>query len=232
MPQITEGGMEYGVCFFDVGNNVAGRNRPSNAGTAAVYAAAVRCTGDHGVSSVVSDAHGLGGRHLLCAGGTCGTVLGDIPDSCGEGNGSVTIRFGKIAKPYFLTTLLKSNIGFGEFTEPVFSYKLLPFYEFSYQDRVRQPCQTRFHILTFRQFCRKVPACRRHWGLGLPQQARLSYKRYACANAAKGGVGVSKVPIILLMRKSAMKCGRWRMSCRSTSLIHGSGRAFAPWEER
>ena len=88
--------MEYGVCFFDVGNNVAGRDRPSNAGTAAVYAAAVRCTGDHGVSSVVSCAHGLGGLHLLCAGGTCGTVLGGIPDPCGERNGSVTIRFGKM----------------------------------------------------------------------------------------------------------------------------------------
>ncbi len=37
----------------------------------------------------------------------------------------MTIRSGKIAKPYFLTTLLKSNIGFGEFTEPVFSYKPL-----------------------------------------------------------------------------------------------------------
>ena len=43
---------------------------------------------------------------------------------------------------------------------------------------------------------------------GKPQQARLSYKRYACVNAATGGVGISKVPIILLMRKSAMKCGR------------------------
>ena len=32
------------------------------------------------------------------------------------------------------------------------------------------------------------------WGTGgLPQQARLSYKRYACANAATGGVG-SVVP--------------------------------------
>ena len=37
----------------------------------------------------------------------------------------MTIRFGKIAKPYFLTTLLKSNNGFGEFTEPVVSYKPL-----------------------------------------------------------------------------------------------------------
>ena len=58
---------------------------------------------------------------------------------------------------------------------------------------------------------------------GLPQQARLSYKRYACVNAATGGVGISKVPIILLMRKSAMKCGRWRMRYRLTSPIRGSG---------
>ena len=36
----------------------------------------------------------------------------------------MAIRFGNLAKPYFLTTL-KSNIGFGEFTEPGFSYKPL-----------------------------------------------------------------------------------------------------------
>ena len=40
----------------------------------------------------------------------------------------------------------------------------------------------------------------------------------------------SKVPIILLMRKSAMKCGRWRMRYRLTSPIRGSGCVFAPWE--
>ena len=106
----------------------------------------------------------------------------------------MTIRFGKIAKPYFLTTLLKSNNGFGEFTEPVVSYKPLltrlseavlrlvrkgcqycqpfltscrfHFHEFPFQGRVWQPCQTRFYILTFRQFCRKVSARRRHGGLG------------------------------------------------------------------
>ena len=33
----------------------------------------------------------------------------------------------------------------------------------------------------------------------------------------------SKVPIILLMRKSMVKYGRLRMKCRSTSPIHGSG---------
>ena len=65
---------------------------------------------------------------------------------------------------------------------------------------------------------------------GEPQQARLSYKCYACVNAATGGVGISKVPIILLMRKSAMKCGRWRMRYRLTSPIRGSGCVFAPWE--
>ena len=80
----------------------------------------VHC-GDHGVSPVVSGAHRLGGQHFLCA----GRPLGGVPDPCGERNGSVTIRFGKIAKPYFLTTLLKSNNGFGEFTEPVVSYKPL-----------------------------------------------------------------------------------------------------------
>ena len=31
-------------------------------------------------------------------------------------------------------------------------------------------------------------------------------------------------------RKSAMKCGRWRMRYRSTSPIRGSGCVFAPWE--
>ena len=46
------------------------------------------------------------------------TILSTLPHF-------MPIRFGKIAKPYFLTTLLKSNIGFGEFTEPVFSYKPL-----------------------------------------------------------------------------------------------------------
>ena len=67
----------------------------------------------------------IGRWHFLCTGGPRGTALGGVPDPCGERNGSVTIRFGKIAKPYFLTTLLKSNNGFGEFTEPVVSYKPL-----------------------------------------------------------------------------------------------------------
>lgn len=57
MPQIAEGGMEHDVCFFDDGNDTAGRDRPSGTGSAAVCAAAVRRTGDHGVSPVVSDAH-------------------------------------------------------------------------------------------------------------------------------------------------------------------------------
>ena len=125
MPQIAEGGMEHDVCFFDDGNDTAGRDRPSGTGSAAVCAAAVRRTGDHGVSSVVSDAHCIGRWHFLCTGGPRGTVLDGVPDPCGERNGSVTIRFGKIGKPYFLTTLLKSNNGFGEFTEPVVSYKPL-----------------------------------------------------------------------------------------------------------
>lgn len=29
MPQIAEGGMEHDVCFFDDGNDTAGRDRPS-----------------------------------------------------------------------------------------------------------------------------------------------------------------------------------------------------------
>lgn len=48
MPQIAEGGMEHDVCFFDDGNDTAGRDRPSGTGSAAVCAAAVRRTGDHG----------------------------------------------------------------------------------------------------------------------------------------------------------------------------------------
>ena len=45
---------------------------------------------------------------------------------------------------------------------------------------------------------------------GLPQQARLSYKCYACVNAAIGGVGISKVPIILLLQRTFFqrKAGR------------------------
>ena len=93
------------MLFFDDGNDTAGRDRPSGTGSAAVCAAAVRRTGDHGVSPVVSDAHCIGRWHFLCTGGPRGTVLGGVPDPCGERNGSVTIRFGKIAKPYFLTTL-------------------------------------------------------------------------------------------------------------------------------
>ena len=82
-------------------------------------------TGSYRVSSMVSGSHHAVGWYFLRTGGTCSIVLGGVPDPCGERNGSVTIRFGKIAKPYFLTTLLKSNNGFGEFTEPVVSYKPL-----------------------------------------------------------------------------------------------------------
>ena len=78
--------------------------------------------------------------------------------------------------------------------------------------------------LTFRQCCRKVSALRRHGGLGFtPASSILTSKCDACVNAATGGVGISKVPIILLMRKSAMKCGRWRMRYRLKSPIRGSG---------
>ena len=79
-------------------------------------------TGSYRVSSMVSGSHHAGGWYFLRTGGTCSIVLGGVPDPCGERNGSVTIRFGKIAKPYFLTTLLKSNNGFGEFTEPVVAF--------------------------------------------------------------------------------------------------------------
>ena len=175
------------MLFFDDGNDTAGRDRPSGTGSAAVCAAAVRRTGDHGVSPVVSDAHCIGRWHFLCTGGPRGTVLGGVPDPCGERNGSVTIRFGNLAKPDF-TYLHSGNAA------------------------------------------ERFPPAGGMGDWGLPQQARLSYKRYACVNAATGGVGISKVPIILLMRKSAMKCGRWRMRYRLTSPIRGSGCVFAPWE--
>ena len=79
--------MEHDVCFFDDGNDTAGRDRPSGTGSAAVCAAAVRRTGDHGVSPVVSDAHCIGRWHFLCTGGPRGTVLGGVPDPCGERSG-------------------------------------------------------------------------------------------------------------------------------------------------
>ena len=58
-------------------------------------------TGSYCVSSMVSGSHHAGGWYFLRTGGTCSIVLGGVPDPCGERNGSVTIRFGKIAKPYF-----------------------------------------------------------------------------------------------------------------------------------
>ena len=58
-------------------------------------------TGSYCVSSMVSGSHHAGGWYFLRTGGTCSIVLGGVPDPCGEGNGSVMIRFGKIAKPYF-----------------------------------------------------------------------------------------------------------------------------------
>ena len=66
-----------------------------------------------------------------------------------------------------------------------------------------------FCTLTFRQICRKVSARRRHGGLGLPQQARLSYKRYACVNekqAKYGGVFMPvKVQAIPLLQRSILQ---------------------------
>lgn len=58
-------------------------------------------TGSYRVSSMVSGSHHAGGWYFLRTGGTCSIVLGGVPDPCGEGNGRVMIRFGKIAKPYF-----------------------------------------------------------------------------------------------------------------------------------
>ncbi len=58
-------------------------------------------TGSYRVSSMVSGSHHAGGWYFFRTGGTCSIVLGGVPDPCGEGNGSVMIRFGKIAKPYF-----------------------------------------------------------------------------------------------------------------------------------
>ena len=58
-------------------------------------------TGSYRVSSMVSGSHHAGGWYFLRTGGACSIVLGGVPDPCGEGNGRVMIRFGKIAKPYF-----------------------------------------------------------------------------------------------------------------------------------
>ena len=59
-------------------------------------------------------------QHFLCAGRACGTVLGGVLDPCGEGKGGVPIKFGSIAKPYFLTALSKNDIESGEFDRLVF----------------------------------------------------------------------------------------------------------------
>lgn len=58
-------------------------------------------TGSYRVSSMVSGSHHAVGWYFLRTGGTCSIVLGGVPAPCRLGNGSVMIRFGKIAKPYF-----------------------------------------------------------------------------------------------------------------------------------
>ena len=50
-------------------------------------------------------------------------------------------------------------------------------------------CQTRFYMLLSGNAAEKFPPAGGMGDWGLPQQARLSYKRYACANAATGGRG-------------------------------------------
>ena len=51
-----------------------------------VCAAAVRCTGNHGIPPVVSGPYRSGGRHFPCAGGSCGAVMGGDADSSGAGD--------------------------------------------------------------------------------------------------------------------------------------------------
>ena len=63
-------------------------------------------------------------------------------------------------------SLLNQTLSTDPYCQPFLTSCCFHFHEFSYQDRVRQPCQTRFCTLTFRQICRKVSARRRHGGLG------------------------------------------------------------------
>jgi len=62
--------------------------------------------------------------------------------------------------------LPKSNIGFGEFTEP---------------DPAPSPSGN---------VAEKFPPAGGMGDWGFPQQAHLSYKRYACASESKSGMGV------------------------------------------
>ena len=59
------------------------------------------------------------------------------------------------------------------------------------------------------------------WNASMQRKSGSSKRRKS--SAKRTPPSSSKVPIILLMRKSAMKCGRWQMRCRSTSPIRGSG---------
>ena len=59
------------------------------------------------------------------------------------------------------------------------------------------------------------------WNASMQRKSGSSKRRKS--SAKRTPPSSSKVPIILLMRKSAMKCGRWQMRYRSTSPIRGSG---------
>ena len=82
--------MEHDVCFFDAGNDVAGQDRSSDTGSAAVCAAAVRIAGDYSASPVVSGSYRSGGRYFPYAGGACGAFLGGDANACSAGDDLVS----------------------------------------------------------------------------------------------------------------------------------------------
>ena len=82
--------MEHDGCCFIIGAGAVGRGYPSGVGATVVCAAAVRCTGDHGVSPVVSGPYRSGGWDFLCAGGSCGAVMGGDAGSCSAGDDLVS----------------------------------------------------------------------------------------------------------------------------------------------
>ena len=76
--------MMYAV--LSLGLALLGRDRPSGTGATVVCAAAVRCTGNHGIPPVVSGPYRSGGRDFLCSGGSRGAFLGGDADSSGAGD--------------------------------------------------------------------------------------------------------------------------------------------------
>ena len=78
--------MEHDGCCFIIGAGAVGRDHLSGADTAAVRTAAVRGIGHHGIPPVVSGPYRSGGRDFLCAGGSCGAVMGGDADSSGAGD--------------------------------------------------------------------------------------------------------------------------------------------------